>query len=348
MFIPDARNKNSYQTNLSDHLSKYGVSVHFDRNVLRCIKRNWPDILHIHWTYPFMMAKNRPMTIIKSTRFIIGLSLLKLLGVKIIWTVHNIADHERRFRLLELLFTRLLAKSCDKLIVHCPFAMKEVMKIYNRNSSSVTVIPHGSYVGYYKNTMTYLQTREKLGFNLEDVVFLYFGQIRSYKGVPELIDAFKKLNDSRAKLLIVGKSIDNKISENIIYSCRDNDNIKTILEFVPDDDIQIYMNAADIVVLPYRDILTSGAAILSMSFGKPIMSPAIGCITDLLNEKGGFLYSAKMEKGLFETMQHVLNIDKTTLANMGRYNLRLTEQFQWSDVAKKTYDVYVNNLNKNN
>jgi glycosyltransferase involved in cell wall biosynthesis len=97
-------------------------------------------------------------------------------------------------------------------------------------------------------------------------------------------------------LLIVGKPLNQKIAKEI-NSVVDN-RITTVLEFIPDDDIQIYMNAADVVILPYTDILTSGAAILAMSFGKPVIAPAVKCITETIDDKGGFVGSGSVSNGL--------------------------------------------------
>lgn len=342
-FIPDYRNWNSYQTNLSNAISKQDVYVNFN---LGSIIKYWkPDVVHIHWTFPYMIANSRLITIIKSTCFVCMLSMLKLFGIKIVWTVHNIVDHEGKFKSTELFFTKFLAKLSNKLIVHCQAAKLEVMKIYGKDDSSIIVIPHGSYIGKYKNTISIDDARNKLNVSEEDKVFLYFGQIRAYKGIPKLISTFNKLDNENAKLFIVGKLLDEDVAIKILSNI--DDRIKNILTFVPDDDIQIYMNAADVVVLPFKDILTSGSAILAMSFGKPIIAPDVGCITDTIDKRGGFLYPienteniGKIETGLFDAMQNVLNTDRTTLLNMGKYNFRLAEQFGWDEVGKRTYNLY--------
>ena len=350
IFAPDYRNENSYQTNLSYSLSKCGANIYFSTAgtggglfaLLKSARKYWKiDILHIHWTHPFVTDNNKIIAIIKSTSFICELILLKLLGVKIVWTVHNIAGHDSKFKYLESSFNRFLARASKKLIAHCPSSKKEIEKLYK--NVPVVVIPHGNYIGQYKNTMTNSQARNKLNIGEEYIIFLYFGQIRSYKGLPELIDTFKKLECQKIKMLIVGKPVEDKIVVDMLDNCKDDDRIKNILEFIPDNDIQIYMNAADVVVLPYENILTSGTVMLAMSFGKPIIAPAIRCIADTLDEKGNFLYSTKDKDdnlGLFDAMRYALRKDRKTLLNMGRYNLRLAEQSGWDNIAKRTYDTY--------
>lgn len=348
IFIPDYRNENSYQTNLSYSLSECGANIYFSDAgtggglfaLLKSVKRYWKiDILHIHWTHPFVTENSKIVSIIKSASFACELILLKLLGVKIVWTVHNITGHDSKFKFLESSFNRFLAKISNRLIVHCPSSKKEIEKLYG--DVPVVVIPHGNYIGQYKNIITSSQAREKLDISEEDIIFLYFGQIRSYKGIPELIYTFKKLRCQRSKMLIVGKPVDDKIVGDILDSCNGDDSVKTILKFIPDDDIQIYMNAADVVILPYKNILTSGTVILSMSFGKTIIAPKIRCIADTLDDKGSFLYSVTEDNfGLFDAMKHALREDRETLISMGKYNLELAKQFGWREVGKRTYDTY--------
>lgn len=340
VFIPDYRNDNSYQTYLSNSLAQQGVHVNFNHggflSILRSVIKYWkPDILHIHWTRSFMIADSKIMTIIKSICFICELLILKLFRIKIIWTVHNIVDHEGDFRPIESLFTKFFAKLCDRLIVHCHSVKSLIQDTYGKDLH-IAVVPHGNYMDL-KNTITLQDARKKLNIDMDDTVFLYFGRIRLYKGLPELIETFKKLNSQKVKMLIVGKSFNDQITVDIKNLCKDDIRIKNILEFIPNDDIQIYTNAANVVVLPFRDILTSGSIILSMSFGKPIVAPKIGCIKDTLDDKGSFLYT---ENNLMDAMQRVLNTDRKTLQDMGKHNFGLAEEFGWDKIAERTHDVY--------
>ncbi|NJD51869.1 MAG: glycosyltransferase [Candidatus Methanoperedens sp.] len=346
IFIPDYKHTNAYQRNLADSLSKQDAEVCFGTffglfAVFRSVWKFWkPDIIHIHWTYPYIFGDNKIITIIKSSEFIFELFLLKLSGISVIWTVHNIINHEGKFKNVELFFNKILARLCNNVIVHCSFAKKEVMKVYGINGSNITVIPHGNYIGSYENVISYSQARERLKLNMKDIVFLNFGQIRPYKGINELITSFETLNNPNVRLLIVGKPLNNKVAQDILDRCQNNTHIKTFFGFIPDNEVQVYMNAADIVILPYKDILTSGAVIIAMSFGRPIIATLTGCLADTLDEKGSFLY-LKTEGGLLETMQRVLNTDKAKLQSMGAHNLRLAEGLGWDEIAKKTCNVYM-------
>jgi len=346
IFIPYSKKGNPYQKLLRENLQKLGVEVEgagFYRifPILIATLHHWkPDIAHIHWHHPFLVGSSHLNTVVKSVIFILELLILKVYGIKIVWTVHNIVDHERKFVSIQLIFSKLLARLCNGLIVHCPSAKREVVKVFRVNDSLIVVIPHGRYT--YTNTISKIQARQRLKIG-PDIVFLYFGTIRPYKGIPKLIDAFKKLNHKRAKLLIAGNPFDEGFAKELQNRCRENENIRTIFEFIPDDELQVYMNAADVVVLPYIDILTSGAVILAMSFGKPVIAPTIGCMPDILDTKGSLLYNPAEKDALVKAMRKAMDAD---LENMGKHNFKLAEMLQWDEVAKRTYEVYAGCLKR--
>jgi beta-1,4-mannosyltransferase len=97
------------------------------------------------------------------------------------------------------------------------------------------------------------------------------------------------------------------------------------------------MNAADIIVLPYRGVLTSGTAILAMSFGKPIIAPSIGCMPDVLDDKGSFLYDPLQKDSLIKAMKQALTGE---LKRMGEHNFELSKRLSWDEIAKLVYDSY--------
>jgi len=278
--------------------------------------------------------------LIKGLRFVGEVLTLKLLGIRIVWTVHNLFEHERRNPQVELFFSRILVRLYDGLIVHCAFARDAIIQAYHLPEclgDRVHVIPHGHYIDSYDNQVTREQARDKLCLGERELVFLYFGLIRPYKGVFQLIEKFRTLEDPRVYLLIVGKPANDAITVELVQSCKEDSRISTYLRFIPDDEVQLYMNAADVMVLPYRDVLTSGAVILAMSFGKPVIAPRIGCIPDVLDDRGSFLYDPSDEKGLLKAMRLARD---TNLAEMGKHSFDLAKQLRWDEIARRTYKLY--------
>lgn len=346
VFIPYFKG-NPYQKLLADSLKAEGVEVKFGKDypifsTLRSVADPWkPDILHIHWTHPFLLADSAWKSIIKSLTFIPEIKMLRLRGIKIVWTVHNLASHERSFGTLEIFFNRILAKFASKLIVHGDNAAKDVGIEYRvTNTNRIEVIPHGNYIDVYENKIKKAQARQKLGLDEHSVVFLYFGFIRPYKGITELIKAFSKENSETSQLLIAGKPMDLVFSEKLDLDCKKRKNIITHFKYIPDSEIQVYMNASDFVVLPFQNILTSGSVMLALSFGKPIIAPAIGPIPELLDETNNILYNPVEKNSLSNSIKTAMNLKPSKLSKMGLENLKLAKKFNWEKIAKKTYETY--------
>jgi len=347
LFLPDwSRGGNPYQRELAAALQKRGLTVIMGNGtnrlpILGAMKiHGKPDVLHLHWTHPFLLGRKRVKSIIRSIRFLAELFTVKILGIKIIWTVHNLLEHERRDPQVEIFFNRLLVRLYDHLIVHCSFAREAVVRSYqlpNRFRNKIFVIPHGNYMNSYENQVTRNKARGRLVLGNSEIVFLYFGTIRPNKGVLRLIDTFRKLQSPRVRLLIVGEPSSEAIRSKIMRCCKSDSRIRALLQFVPAKDVQLYMNAADVVVLPFQDILTSGSALLAMSFGKPVIAPRLGCIPEILDSKGVFLYDHSKEEGLFKAIR------QASLANldaMGKYNYDKAKCFNWGVIAQKTCALY--------
>jgi beta-1,4-mannosyltransferase len=345
LFLPDFRS-NPYQRLLATALAKQGVNVVMRAAigglpVFGAIRTHGkPDLLHLHWIAPFFVRSKTARSIEKAFRFAGQLVIARLLGIKIVWTIHNLLEHERRHVHLERLFSQFLVRLCNQLIVHCSFARKAIIETYripDLCKDKICVIPHGHYIDSYANQISQEQARAKLELGTDEIVFLYFGRIRSYKGVLPLVEVFRKLESPQVRLLIVGRPASEMIGMELMRRCQPDSRICLFPKFIPDEDVQLYMNAASVVVLPYQDILNSGAALLAMSFAKAVIIPRLGCIPEVFGSQGGFLYDPDEEGGLLKAMQQALVAD---LAAMGQHNYHRAKHFDWNVIARQTYEVY--------
>ncbi len=338
---------NPYQKLLLENLSSFGVDSKIPEFggifhiLLNFHKQGWPNILHVHWQHPLILEKgSRFWTAIKSMTFMFELVVLKLMGIKIIWTVHNLKNHENIYHNLEIFFSKLIARFADALIAHCETAKQIIIRYLKVTSTEkIFVIPHGNYLEVYDKSISKGEAKKILNLTTENITFVFFGGIRPYKGVLELIDAFIQLDESSANLVIAGKPIDDTITEQIKSKAKGRSNIHLILRFIPEGELQLFLNSADVMIFPYRDVLTSGAIILAMSFGKAIIAPILGCIGDTLDEIGSFLYNPLDKEGLLKAMSKAI-ILKNRTNEMGKHNLYLAEKLSWRDIARSTQKVY--------
>jgi glycosyltransferase involved in cell wall biosynthesis len=341
LFLPDFTDGNPYQRLLAKTVSRDDVTVSlasgYPLSTVLTALRTRPDVVHVHWVAPFLTAERRSVGVAKATTFLLAALLTKAVGIDLVWTVHNLLDHERRHPGLELSARRVFARLVDGIIVHCRAGEREVVEQYAVSSAeAVSVVPHGHYGNVYENTIDWEQARAELGVETDGPVFLYFGQIREYKRVPALVDAFRSTAGADARLLVAGKPVDDSSVRLVKSKAAGDSRITTELSFVPDDAVQLYFNAADAAVLPHEDVLTSGSAILAMSFGNPVIAPAVGCLPELLREQDSLLYDPESE----DLGDALSRASSTNLADIGDRNYRRVMTFDWDGIAERTRRVY--------
>ena len=255
------------------HLGLEAIDGGAGGNFFRTALMRWKaDILHFHWLPPYLIRPSTLGTVLRSTRLLIELSVLKLFGQRIVWTVHNLKNHDNRHLVLERWFTKRFVRLASAIIAHSQPAAAQIRSAFAINDPSrIHIIPHGNYIGCYPNHISRREAREKLGLAQGTTVFLFLGRIQPYKGVLELIREFKTLPPDSC--LVIAGMADAEMAQTIRQEIGGTKNIIFHSGFVSDERIQCYMNASDAVVLPYRQILTSGAAMLAMSFGRACVAP---------------------------------------------------------------------------
>ncbi len=336
---------NPYQQKLSDQLIKRGHHVTgvscSTSTLLKTVKNNQADVLHLHWLHHFFLEEESGFrAALKLCLFIIQLILLRFSQVNIIWTIHNLKNHQNKYLLLDNIASFLVTRIAHKLIVHSETAKTEVaQKYYLADRQPIHVLPHANYIGSYPNTMTRDAARQSLELPESGLVLLFLGTIHPYKGVADLLYAFEKLDLSNAYLVIAGKPKDQALASQLATSAEHNPYIRYLPGFIPDDQLQIYMNAANVVVFPYREFLTSGAVILAMSFGKACIAPRRGHIGEVLDDEGAFLYNPDASDGLLEALKASVQ-SPDHLAPMGQHNYQIASQWTWDAITEKTLAIY--------
>lgn len=348
LFVPDWRKGNPYQELLAASLRHAGDRVSFDN-----YSKKWPilfntavahpevDILHLHWVDNFFAyvfwSNSRAKKIIKLFLLWIDIKITRISGKKIVWTIHNKFMHESPDILLEKRMRNLLLRSVDMVIIHSENAYRLASLAYGIKSfKNYAIVPHANFINEYPNIISREIARQKLLINSTEKVFLFFGNIRPYKGVPRLINEFKTNETLRkAKLLIVGKPLTKELSENIRNLVFSQSNILLFLDFIPKSEIQLYMNASDVVILPFEDILTSGSSILAMSFGKAVIVPETCRQKNFLDDQGAIFFGEN--KSLIHALEHALLAD---LDGMGKANLEAIRDFTWNKSGELLHKAY--------
>jgi len=297
-----------------------------------------PDVLHLHWLHVFYISSSPAVSLVKALVFLTQLIAVRLSGTRIIWTVHNLINHEKQLVRLDTFCSAIVARLANRVIVHCQSALGAAEKAFRMSGIKISVIPHGNHIRWYPQFISGQEARQKLGLPPDSMVFLAFGGIHPYKGLERLFDCFHALPDPRARLLVAGQPATTAYSQHLRLHAGTDSRILLHFGFIPDNDVQLYFSACDVAVFTFTEILTSASVILAMSFSRPVIAPIAGCVGEILSPRGGFPYDPSDEKGLPKALDSALRSDR--LRDMGTRNRRLAESFDWDLIAEKTVQIY--------
>jgi glycosyltransferase involved in cell wall biosynthesis len=343
---------NAYMTLLSRALRDHGVEVRTPEILLffpltrTALRNRDADVMQLDWIYDYYATDdldsrrlNDLVSFLRAAAFLLDLLAVSLFDVRIVRTVHNKRSHEGIYPRTERIVSECVFWVADAVTVKCSAAADEIAAAYRvPEAKELSVVPDGNYIDAYENDVSRATARSDLGIDEESFVFVFFGQIRPYKGVPELVEAFSSLDLPEAELWIVGSPHTDDIEARVTALAASDPRIETRLAFVPDDRIQYYLNAADVLVLPYRKILNSGSAHLGLSFATPIVAPKIGCLPETVPPENDLLYDPAAD-GLTRALRQAY--ESTDLDRVGRANYQRARALNWDRTCELLLDVYV-------
>jgi beta-1,4-mannosyltransferase len=290
------------------------------------------DVVQIHWPSSlYYYPHSRLKTWREVARFDLLLLLLQARGAQIVWTAHNLYPHEGgRASVIHRLGRRVIVALASRVCVHGNGAAKRIMQEFRVNEANLVFLEHGNWVGFYPSVITREAARERLGIPRDAYVFLFFGGCRPYKNLEHLVRSHRALADD-SLLWIVGRFQSSAYREEVrqAMSGAGGERVKLHDGFVPAADVQLYLNACDVVVLPYKEILTSGAVMLATSFGRPVVAPRMGTLEEVVTADCGVLYNPEAEQGLTQAMRQVRG-KKFDSARI----IRRAEDFSWDRSAQ--------------
>jgi glycosyltransferase involved in cell wall biosynthesis len=329
---------NPYQKLLRDALQLEGIGIEFLDNLppedwLRS-QRSWIDILHYHWLDGlYMMRYRTPLQVMK---FIRHFHTARSLGYRTVWTAHNILPHRPIFLPLHKRIRRLMMNEADAVITHCEHGRRELMARFPRRGP-VVVIPHGHYRDVYPRTFSRAAARERLGLEDSNFIYLSFGNITAYKGLGDFVHAFQRVASPGDVALIAGRDRDRRLVSRLSEISANDARIHIKPGFVPEEEVALYHAAADVAVAPFRRVLTSGSVIAALSFGLPVIAPALGCLPELISPAAGLLYEADKPAALDSALREIKARD---LAEMRAAARQIADGLDWRPIARRTAGVY--------
>lgn len=338
---------NPYLRLLYEHLDGLGLTRAKDarftvgwlwrhRDSVRFLHFHWPEG---HYRHDAGSARLQPiLSHLKLGLFALRLATAKLLGYRLVWTIHQVYPHDSTARRLDRAAAALLGRACDVFIAHERATAAAAEAELALNPHRVHVIPHGSYIGVYPTGRSRDSVREELSIADDTFVFLAFGELRLYKGLDVLLQAWSSADLARAALLVAGNPKDAAAAAAVRTAAEADPRIVPLLGFRDARDVAELFAAADAAVVARADGGTSGSLILALSLGVPVIFAERPAYVDLLRgEHAGWSF----RPGDVESLRNALTeaADHAEAAVRGQNALAVARSLDWHDIAQQTVAV---------
>jgi beta-1,4-mannosyltransferase len=327
---------NPYNWLLYTHMVAAG-GVQVEEYSWRRLLRGRYDIWHLHWPEGHFNDTNPALALRRSATALGLLRWARSRGTKIVWTIHNLRSHEQYYPALERLFQEGFLRLLDGHISLSHSAAEAALLRFPRlRRVPGFVIPHGHYREYYTTQLPKAAARQALGVDPRSRVLAFVGQIRPYKNLPELITSFRALTDPGLVLLVAGKPNTEELAAQLHTAAGGDPRVQLNLGWIPEDQLLACLSAADLVVLPYREVLNSGSALLALSCDRPVLVPDIGSLAELealagsawVRTYAGPLTSDQIENALCWAV------------DTGRPSRAPLERLDWDEIGAATLRAY--------
>jgi glycosyltransferase involved in cell wall biosynthesis len=241
-------------------------------------------------------------------------------------TAHDVLPREPKPG--QLAGQRRLYARMDAIVVHSRHGAARLRDELGLDPARIHVIPHGALTGLAEQPEDAAPPPELRGGDGPRVLF--FGLIRPYKGLDVLLDAWRRADKpAGARLWVAGMP---RMPVSI-----DQPDVDAALRFVTGPELAGAFRAADLVVLPYREIDQSGVLFTALAFGKPLLLSDVGGFPEI---EGAELVPAGDVDALAEALTGLL-ADPERLARMAAASrAAASDTFSWDAIARRTLDLY--------
>jgi len=327
-------------------LKLFQLAVYYARLIAYVTFRS-PKIVHILWNNKAEYFDRTLLTI-----------YFKCLRKKVVFTAHNVnkAKRDSCDSALNRVTLAIQYRLADRIFVHTEKMKSELVQEFGVSPECVVVIPFGTNIAVSDTELTTRAAKHRLGIRAGERTILFFGRIVPYKGLECLVEAFHRLarRDTNCRLIVAGEPM--KGFKDYIDAIRramaedsGADRILRRLEFIPDDETEVYFKAADVLVLPYRSIFESGVVFLAYRFGLPVIASDVGSFREELAHSGaGLVFERENPAALVDKLVAFFKSD--LYRDAAKHRRRIQEyssaRHSWDTVGEITERVYSGLLHK--
>jgi len=289
-------------------------------------------LVHLHWVFGFSPPGGSRWPFLRRLAqlwFALWLRTIRVLGMRLVWTAHNVLPHAQVFA-DDAAARRTLVRASDLVLVHSPAVLTELAAL-GTEARRAAVIPHGPFGPAAPGASLRLP-----GSGDQVRRLLFFGKVQEYKGVDDLLAAVAALpDDVPVRLTVAGQCDDVALRSRLrLLAPTAGGRVVLRLERVPEDEVTGLLAASDVVVLPFRRITTSGSAMLALAHGRPLIVPDLAVLAELPS-RAVIRYDGSMPS-LVDALTDAARASGPALAAMSAAATAYASGTSWPQIAART------------
>ena len=302
-------------------------------------------LLHVHWIYDFSVPWARSSDIAKwllHIWFRAYLLVARALGIRIVWTAHNLIPHDKVFA-DDRGARRTLVGEAQAVIA---LSAASVVELASIGAQDVRVIPFGAYGNGHNTPEVSSAARCALGLRHDDFVVVFVGRVERYKGVLDLIAAIPRIDTRRrVRVLVGGECRDADLRSELEAAVGDETCCRLRLDWLSDSDLENYLHAADVAVFPFHAVTNSSSVVLALCHGVPVVVPSLQSLSDI-PRSCGIWYDGSDTDGLANALGRAAHLTDQQTLMMRSSALHYCASLDWDVVGIATERVYEEVLNR--
>jgi len=219
----------------------------------------------------------------------------------------------------------------DTIFVHYEINAHEFARTFPESAPNVVPIVHGNAELFRE-----LGSKE---VQLKSPTVLFFGTLSRYKGLDLLLSAFAEVPD--ATLVIAGFPAPDFDLDEFRRGAERLGRVELVPRYIEGDAVAGWMQRADVVVFPYREIFQSGALHIAQTFGAPIVTTRVGAMPEVIRHREtGLVVEPDDPPALAAAIRELLH-DRALARRLGDAAAHdAATRYSWSRVAETMLRTY--------
>ncbi|WP_160312801.1 glycosyltransferase family 4 protein [Jiangella alkaliphila] len=256
-------------------------------------QQGYESVFHLHWTAQILRdATDEADAEHRADAFLAVVDEFVSAGGKLMWTVHNVLPHDVVFQTQQSRLQRELVERCWRVHVMSQDTRDRVADVCPIPAEKVVYSPHPAYQEAYPSYWTREEARATLGIEPGEIVLATFGAIKGYKGIARVLDVLDEswTHDAPWRLVLAGPPDRDPQTRELLRRAARHPRVILNAGKVRAEDVQIFLRAADVALVPYERSLNSGYLLLALTFGLPVIAPHGGGPADVVTPETGLLF----------------------------------------------------------